>query len=222
MAGRTRRACAHAGMGVVGAMPGKIEITVIPNGPLKVVHAGTVRYAGQPLDGGTETYLCRCGQSKNAPFCDGSHKTNGFSGESQTGPAPAPEIRVWEGQRLRTFFNSRTCMHVFHCEPLKELRERELTGDAQAAVEIARIVQKCPSGALSFELKEDLELLPEEDGVPSIDIVEGGEVRIRGPFAINAELHERQNDDHATLCRCGLSKNKPWCDGRHRMRKDFR
>jgi CDGSH-type Zn-finger protein len=205
---------------LTGRMSDKLEITVIPKGPLQVKHSGEMRYCGQPLESGAESYLCRCGGSKNPPFCDGTHKSNGFTGESQVGPAP--EIRVWEGRRLRTYFNSRTCMHVFHCEPLKELRDKELAGDAEAASEIARVVDKCPSGALTYELKEAIELPSEAPDLAPIDIIEGGEIRIRGPFVINAELHERQNAGHATLCRCGLSKNKPWCDGRHRGRSDFR
>jgi CDGSH-type Zn-finger protein len=201
-------------------MADKVEITVIPNGPLQVRHTGELRYCGKPLEAGSESYLCRCGGSKNPPFCNGAHKSNGFSGDNQAGPAP--ELRVWEGKRIRTHFNSRTCMHVFKCEPLKELRERELTGDVDAAAEIARVVSACPSGALTYELKEALDLPAEEAGPPPIDIMEGGEIRVRGPFVINAELHERQQEGRATLCRCGLSKNKPWCDGRHKGRKDFR
>jgi len=52
--------------------------------------------------------------------------------------------------------------------------------------------------------------------------MEGGEIRVRVPFEINADLHERQTADKATLCRCGRSRNKPWCDGRHKGYAGFR
>jgi CDGSH-type Zn-finger protein len=55
-----------------------------------------------------------------------------------------------------------------------------------------------------------------------VDIMEGGEVRLQVAYDINVDALENQPGDRATLCRCGKSKNKPWCDGRHKGRKDFR
>ena len=63
--------------------------------------------------------------------------------------------------------------------------------------------------------------LPEAPG-PALEVVEGGEVRLRGAFGIDQPLQEGQPATRATLCRCGESKNKPWCDGRHRGRRAFR
>jgi hypothetical protein len=83
------------------------------------------------------------------------------------------------------------------------------------------VVRSCPSGALSYEAKADVPT-PEASDTVQIDIQEGGEIRIQCGFDINVELQERQASDRATLCRCGLSKNKPWCDGRHKKRTDFR
>ncbi|MFT5686422.1 MAG: CDGSH-type Zn-finger protein, partial [Myxococcota bacterium] len=56
----------------------------------------------------------------------------------------------------------------------------------------------------------------------AIEIIAGGEIRVKGAFVINEPLLERQAGDKATLCRCGRSKSKPWCDGRHKGRKGFR
>jgi CDGSH-type Zn-finger protein len=198
-----------------------ISLTVLDNGPLKIsCDTLTVQYCGEPVavEAGQDVYICRCGESSNPPFCDGSHAKAGFVAEPPEGNTK--EIRVWEGKTIRTFFNPNACMHVFYCKPLKELRKRELEGDAEAAAEIARVVQSCPSGALTFESTQvDT---PVAGAGPDIDIMEGGEVRVQRRFEINAALNERQEDDRATLCRCGLSKNKPWCDGRHKKRDNFR
>lgn len=201
-----------------------ISLTVLDNGPLKISGEDmTIRYCGEPVSvEGSDVYVCRCGESKNPPFCDGSHAKTGFVAEPPTGEKK--KVHVWEGNTLRTFFNPNACMHVFYCKPLKELRARELDGDADAAAEIARVVQSCPSGALTYESKGPSEVATPAavDGAANIDIVEGGEVRIQCAFEINEELQERQDNDRATLCRCGLSKNKPWCDGRHKKRPDFK
>lgn len=58
---------------------GKLDIKPIPDGPLLIkgnltIRSGCARVAWQ----GNETALCRCGASKNKPFCDGSHKKAGF------------------------------------------------------------------------------------------------------------------------------------------------
>ncbi len=202
-------------------MPQKLNITVLENGPLKISNAQTLHYLGQRVDGGDgDVFICRCGESRNAPFCDGSHGSAGFDGFSE--PKTEKEVKVWEGKSIRTYFNPNACMHVFYCKPLKELREQELMGDDTAAAEIAKVVQSCPSGALSFEMKGDVPLtLPIVSERPDVDIVDGGEVRIQCDFDINQDLQERQEKNRATLCRCGKSKNKPWCDGRHKGRKDF-
>jgi CDGSH-type Zn-finger protein len=197
-----------------------VNVTVIEDGPLKVSNARSLRYAGKDLDVDGDVFLCRCGQSSNAPFCDGTHRKVGFSGANEA--RADKEIRVWEGQTIRTFFNPNTCMHVFKCKPLKALREAELAGDTAAAEEIMRTVATCPSGALTYEVKGGVTAPAEPDLGPDIDVIEGGEVRIQTAFEIDVPKLERQRDARATLCRCGLSKNKPWCDGRHKQRKGFR
>jgi len=199
----------------------KIAVHVLENGPLKISGDDlSVAFCGEPIavEEGKDVYLCRCGLSDNAPFCDGSHAREGFVAEPASAGKKA--IKIWEGNTIRTQFNPNVCMHVFHCKPLKELRERELAGDSDAADEIARVVLSCPSGALAYESKTAA--TPALGDGPAVDVVEGGEVRICRDFEINVPLQELQTGDRATLCRCGDSQNKPWCDGRHRKRKDFR
>ena len=198
-----------------------ISLTVLDNGPLKVTCEDlSLQYCGEAIDvePGRDVYICRCGESKNAPLCDGSHAKAGFVAEPPAGDTKP--VHVWEGKTIRTFFNPNTCMHVFYCKPLKELRKRELEGDISAAAEIAKVVQSCPSGALTYESTE-VEA-PSAQARADIEIMEGGEIRLQRQFEINAAAGERQDMTRATLCRCGLSKNKPWCDGRHKKRDNFR
>lgn len=78
-------------------MSDKIEIICTNNGPLRIVGEGIVikDAAGQEfgLAGRTVISLCRCGQSQNKPFCDGSHARTGFQStvEARDLPPPAPK-----------------------------------------------------------------------------------------------------------------------------------
>ncbi len=166
--------------------------------------------------------MCRCGDSEKAPFCDGSHVKCEFNGENQR--TENHEVRIWEGRNISTTFNPNLCMHVYYCQPLKELREKELeTGDEEFALEISKVVSKCPSGALSFQMNEGTDCGVGFDNSKIIDIVPGGEIRIA--CEVDSEELPRQENQVAnrkTLCRCGLSQNKPYCDGAHRKKPNFR
>ena len=69
----------------------EVNVLMIENGPLKIT-GGVVfvdAASGDAVPGGDAAtiFLCRCGGSSNKPFCDGTHKRNGFDGSS---PAPEP------------------------------------------------------------------------------------------------------------------------------------
>jgi CDGSH-type Zn-finger protein/uncharacterized Fe-S cluster protein YjdI len=64
------------------ARDGPVEVTPLPNGPLKIQGAlELVSGTGRTINRVTEAYLCRCGASGNKPYCDGSHKRVGFVGD---------------------------------------------------------------------------------------------------------------------------------------------
>jgi len=72
------------------------DIVVAPNGPLRVSGNFVIKDAqgkSFELSGRTAISLCRCGQSANKPFCDGSHNHHGFQStvEARTLPPPAPK-----------------------------------------------------------------------------------------------------------------------------------
>lgn len=61
---------------------GPLNVMPIPNGPLRVLGSlEVVSGTGRTCNKVGETYLCRCGQSKNKPYCDGSHKAAGFQAD---------------------------------------------------------------------------------------------------------------------------------------------
>ncbi|MDY0210019.1 MAG: CDGSH iron-sulfur domain-containing protein [Acholeplasma sp.] len=140
----------------------KIEIT--KNGPYKVI--GKVALSEKKLssiDGKTEvvhlkdyptqetTYLCRCGKSKNAPYCDGSHKS------------------VFDGT-LQAPYGKPTDHEVVN--PEIAVMQNEIKG---------------VSGPLS----------------------------VSGNMKVFDGDHQYEQKPKVSLCRCGASKNKPFCDGSH-------
>lgn len=67
----------HARRDILGTMA---KVTPTPNGPYKVEGASLVDAEGEPMEAGDPMMLCRCGQSGNKPFCDGTHSKVGFEG----------------------------------------------------------------------------------------------------------------------------------------------
>jgi len=66
-----------------------VEITVFDNGPCKVTGGVVLKdMTGKPfnLPNKDQFALCRCGNSANKPFCDGSHKTTGFQSQCRATP----------------------------------------------------------------------------------------------------------------------------------------
>jgi len=200
-------------------MAEKVNVIVLKDGPYQLSNVRNLKFDGELQSVEGDIWLCRCGRSANAPFCDGSHNGN-F--DDQCEPRSPKSIHTWEGRTVRTHFNPNTCMHVFKCQPLKALRAAELAGDDSAADKILKVVATCPSGALTAERTDGGPTPVEPEFDAQVEIMRGGEIRLQCSFDINEPLQERQRDERATLCRCGLSQSKPWCDGRHKKRTDFR
>ena len=63
---------------------GPLKVTPTKDGPLHVEGALEICSAsGRTITRTMETWLCRCGQSRNKPFCDGSHEAAGFTAEGE-------------------------------------------------------------------------------------------------------------------------------------------
>ena len=76
-------------------------------------------------------------------------------------------------------------------------------------------IDKCPSGALTWYMNDEGPKAEVTAEAVEIEVVENGPLRLSGKMKIHYK-GETFEKDRASLCRCGASKNKPYCDGTHK------
>jgi CDGSH-type Zn-finger protein/ferredoxin len=174
--------------------------------------------------------LCRCGASKNKPFCDGTHGTIGFSSENKEDVndnhhTVKDKRKSYVGKRITIHDNRRICSHAAECvnnlPSVFKLNARPwISPDAaETEEEIINAIKKCPSGALSYSV-DGIEYRDQNERKPVITVSKGGPYLVTGGIELigdNIEWAEGSSKEHYTLCRCGASNNKPFCDGMHRV-----
>lgn len=163
--------------------------------------------------------LCRCGASDRKPFCDGSHTGIAFSSRRNWKPgAGRQEDHV--GARVTIHDNRALCAHVEYCvTELPTVFDRSkrpwIDPDGATAEEIIALCRKCPSGALSCTVDGVL-YRDYDERPPRVTASKEGPYFVEGGVQVADEPDfEGESHEHCTLCRCGQSRNKPRCDGKH-------
>ena len=132
-------------------------------------------------------------------------------------PAPAEsKVEVAKGRDVTILFDSKRCIHSRHCvldapSVFKANTPGEWIFPDTVPVEtVLHVAHNCPSGAIHCQ-RHDGGI---EEAAPPVNQLR---IRENGPYAVHAALTVAGQDDgfRATLCRCGQSSNKPWCDGSH-------
>lgn len=127
------------------------------------------------------------------------------------------DIETAESSEIKIQFNSKKCIHSRHCvTELPQVFKANTPGkwlfpDTCSPDVLAAVVRECPSGALSYESKSS-SCTNEE--TPLVNVMRLYE---NGPYAFMADLEVdgKKEGFRATLCRCGQSKRKPFCDHSH-------
>jgi CDGSH-type Zn-finger protein len=197
----------------------KPEIKPSQHGPLLVTNIETFTGPnGEAFPTSPEMALCRCGQSKNKPYCDGTHARVGFTSERD--PSHTPDGVVdYPGAEIKVHFNRLQCSASEECahglpKVFEHGRNPWIEPRHASAEEIVAVIQRCPSGALRYTRKEAVG--PEHSGPPSIRVRKNGPYEVRGGVPLRSPFWmEQASWQIYTLCRCGKSKNKPFCDGSH-------
>lgn len=199
---------------VTGGIPLKEKI-ITPQGAGYVYRDGAVFPQAQ-------TYtLCRCGKSQNPPFCDGRHQ--GFDGTETASRLPFDQrAQVIPGDKIDLMDDQR-CAFARFCHrqggDAWELAENSPNpGDKEEAI-LAAV--ECPAGRLvPIDKQTGQPIEPEYE--PGIDVLQDPEegvscgLFVKGGIPIqscNGTTYEVRN--RVMLCRCGASRNKPFCDAMH-------
>lgn len=218
-------------------MPDK-KIKIVENGPYKV--SGNVPLQKEIIIPGGEGFsekwgkgekypdkveynLCRCGKSSSMPYCDGTHTNAGTDCTETANNEPYDQKAVvLEGPGADMQDCRELCATARFCDrgdtAWNLVNESD---DPEAKKMLIEECCDCPSGRLVVRDKKTGEIIePKLD--KSIGIVEDPALDVSGPLWIkggipieSASGEEYEIRNRVTLCRCGKSRNKPFCDASH-------
>jgi CDGSH-type Zn-finger protein len=167
--------------------------------------------------------LCRCGQSSNKPFCDGTHAKVQFDGTETASDQPyLAQAETIEGPTMLLTDAESLCAFARFCDPKGQVWNLVKQADNP---ETRRLVEHeaghCPSGRLVvWDKKTGQAIEPKFE--PSLGLIEDTAKEVSGPIwvrggvpMISADGKTYEIRNRVTLCRCGRSSNKPFCDGAH-------
>lgn len=171
-----------------------------------------------------ETYaLCRCGRTKNYPFCDGSHLQGvPFDGTETAGHKTYDQMaEKITGKQIDLMDAEELCAVARFCDTHGSTWD--LVSESTTAEELEVIKKQCadcPSGRLTPVTKDGETLEPE---LPQeISILEDTPAEAHGPIWVKGGIPIEDASgriypirNRVTLCRCGKSENKPFCDASH-------
>ncbi len=133
--------------------------------------------------------------------------------------------KEYSNQEITVIWEPEKCIHSALCfrslpKVFDPRRRPWIDITAAESALIVNQVKACPSGALSFKINDapttDL-LTPTDDRDPvEITIIPNGPLRITQPMIIKKSDGTEELKQKASLCRCGHSENKPFCDGSHK------
>jgi CDGSH-type Zn-finger protein len=178
---------------------------------------------GEAYEVAAKYALCRCGHSHKAPFCDGTHAKIGFDGTETAAREPYSEqVTIFDGPVLALLDAQHLCADGRFCDPNgKVWNQVERTDDPHIRAIFLRQVHHCPAGRLvAFDKAAGTTI---EEKLPvSVGLIEDPVEDCSGPIWLRAGIsltsadgYEYEVRNRMTVCRCGASKNKPFCDGSH-------
>jgi CDGSH-type Zn-finger protein/uncharacterized Fe-S cluster protein YjdI len=129
-------------------------------------------------------------------------------------------LHEYDGTGIRITYDAARCIHAAECVKglpavFDTARRPWIDADGAGPDEIADVIRRCPTGALRYERRDGG--VPETPVAPNeVTVAADGPLFLAGNLELlDAERRTLTRETRAALCRCGASKNKPWCDGSH-------
>jgi CDGSH-type Zn-finger protein len=166
--------------------------------------------------------LCRCGHSSSKPFCDGTHGKVKFDGAETASHQPYIEqAETIDGPAMTLTDQENLCAFARFCDPKGRIWNLVTQDSAEAQEIVKHEAAHCPAGRLVvWDKKTGKPIEPEFE--PSLGLIEDTEKKVGGPIwvrggipIVSADGKTYEIRNRMTLCRCGKSNNKPFCDGNH-------
>lgn len=179
---------------------------------------------GQSYETPPQYALCRCGRSSAKPFCDGTHARVGFDGTESASRRPfEQDATLVDGPTMELHDNKPLCAFARFCDGFGGIWAAVPKTDSDGTRQVvAYEAEHCPSGRLVVRDKTADGAAVEPDLDPSVSLVEDPQKDVSGPIwvrggvrVISSDGYEHEPRNRVTLCRCGRSSNKPFCDGTH-------
>jgi len=179
--------------------------------------------AGGGFPASEQVVLCRCGGSANKPFCDGTHAIIGFDGTETASRKPYVEqAEILDGPTMQLADAQILCAFARFCDPNGQVWSQVGgSDDLRTRANLIHQAGACPSGRLVPIDKASGQAV-EPDLPQSIGVVEDPSLGCSGPLWVRGGIELIGADGTAyevrnrmTLCRCGRSENKPFCNGSH-------
>ena len=183
---------------------------------------------GEKLNTSENYALCRCGQSNNKPFCDGNHVKANFDGTEMSDNEPYEKMaKMIDGPELAFKDAEILCASARFCHRGGDIWDVvPRSDDPKAKKNVIENACDCPSGRLVvIDKKTGMTIEPNLE--KSIGAVEDPAIGANGPiwvrggipiYSAEGKLYEVRN--RVTICRCGKSTNKPFCDSSHYPEED--
>jgi len=195
------------------------DVALFRKSPVHSEHGEPLTWkTGDPIETRATYVLCRCGQSSNKPLCDGSHADADFEG-IDTAPGSDYDGRASNlgGTGITVRDDRSICAHLGFCGTrLTNIwKAVDETDDSTVRLAVINMVEKCPSGAITYRFAGDDADTEPEFG-PRIGVIDNGPLWVTGSIPVTTSTGtELEPRARVTLCRCGQSANKPLCDGAH-------